>query len=241
MSTGKQKLYTFGCSYTYGHGFPDCELRPGEDTPSKFAWPHLLAEHLNLPYENLSSPGCSPMELSRRFLQNVDRFTDNDIVIIVWPFFDRSCMFMSDGYEAMAKMTPFMDTLDPGYGFPEMDVEYYYTHYTNEIHAMQIFMLHCMLVNNECKLRNIKVLHKLFCEHNNKDLRHARKYKNYDWFNVVIDRICLDIFTGDRKDKCQKIFNREFGDLPDGHRDSDHHILWAESIRKRLVRYKFIN
>ena len=44
------KLVTFGCSYTYGHGLPDCIMAKGRagKRPSKFAWPYLLAKKLDM-------------------------------------------------------------------------------------------------------------------------------------------------------------------------------------------------
>ena len=243
MLTGKQKLYTFGCSFTYGHGFPDCEDLTPDSSPSKYAWPTLLAESLDLPYENLVSPGCSPMELSRRFLQNVERITENDIVVIEWPYFNRTCVFLNDTYEGMAKLMPGLDDVDPGLPYPKMNVRNFYAFYTNDIHSMQTFMLFCQLVDAECERRNIKVLHKIFCKQDYKQLRKARKSKDpgYGWFTVDIDTCCFDMFQGTKLKRYQRIFNKKFGNLPDGHRDQDHHILWAESIKRKLVRKKYIS
>ena len=56
-----KRLITFGCSNTYGHGLADCHVPPHHagPNPSKFAWPQLLANRLNLECVNLGEPGGS--------------------------------------------------------------------------------------------------------------------------------------------------------------------------------------
>ena len=51
------RLVAFGCSYTYGHGLPDCIMAKGRagKRPSKFAWPYLLAKKLDKRYTMLAS------------------------------------------------------------------------------------------------------------------------------------------------------------------------------------------
>lgn len=61
------RLITFGCSYTYGQGLPDCEntvINTGikkfyvnSSAPSKQGWPSILSKRLDLELVNISAPG----------------------------------------------------------------------------------------------------------------------------------------------------------------------------------------
>jgi len=87
------KLLTFGCSNTYGHGLPDCwdaDKKLPTENPSKFAWPSLLAKHMSLVCNNLSRPGSSCKEVWWKIVNT--KFDRSDIVIVLWPNLDRSCI-----------------------------------------------------------------------------------------------------------------------------------------------------
>ena len=90
------RLVAFGCSNTYGEGLPDCwddgEAGP---KPSKYVWPQLLADDLNLECVNLSVPGTSNKQICNDIL-NTD-FKSTDIVVIMWTFFSRTCFFQDEG------------------------------------------------------------------------------------------------------------------------------------------------
>lgn len=85
------RLVAFGCSYSYGHGLPDCidesdVLQPGPE-PSKFAWPQLLADKLGYKCLNLSSPGAGNFEILMRVLET--EFYQDDLVILGFSYFTR--------------------------------------------------------------------------------------------------------------------------------------------------------
>jgi hypothetical protein len=87
------KLITFGCSYTYGHGLPDCFIshdKPG-NVPSKYSWAALLANRLDLPLENISKCGASNLEILHNILNH--EFNRNDLIIIMWSMPDRDTIF----------------------------------------------------------------------------------------------------------------------------------------------------
>tara|TARA_B110000908_G_C10080021_1_gene369133 strand:+ start:181 stop:831 length:651 start_codon:yes stop_codon:yes gene_type:complete len=90
------RLVAFGCSNTYGEGLPDCwrNMVPGPK-PSKYVWPQLLANDLNLECVNLSVPGTSNKQICNDIL-NTD-FKSTDIVVIMWTFFSRTCFFQDEG------------------------------------------------------------------------------------------------------------------------------------------------
>lgn len=92
------RLISFGCSFTFGQGLPDCYVtatnKPGI-LPSKFAWPQLLSNKLMLQCINLSEPGSSNKEILHKLLNF--KFENDDIVVIMWSFPDRWCTISESG------------------------------------------------------------------------------------------------------------------------------------------------
>ena len=89
------RLVTFGCSMTQGIGLDglDCFAHPHYISPqdtilnikpaSNLAWPHLLADKLNLECVNLGRGGSSPkfvFQMIKEF-----QFQSTDTVVIQWP------------------------------------------------------------------------------------------------------------------------------------------------------------
>ena len=96
------RLITFGCSYTYGHGLPDCHVPPNQpgDNPSKYAWPYILGKKLKIPTINLSKCGASNREILY-YIQNFS-FSRSDIVVILWTYPMRDCIIDENGIAAQA-------------------------------------------------------------------------------------------------------------------------------------------
>lgn len=91
------RLVAFGCSYTRGTGLDDvwnfkkdCSIFP---EPSKYAWPQLVADELNVECINLGKGGYSNKAIWHTII-NFD-FKPSDIVFIHWSFFDRFHFFES--------------------------------------------------------------------------------------------------------------------------------------------------
>lgn len=87
------RLVAFGCSYTYGHGLPDC-TDGGTDcgpNPSNVAWPKLLADKLGYNIVNMGKPGAGNTEILWRLLNF--KFDVDDICVIMWSYFSRSDFF----------------------------------------------------------------------------------------------------------------------------------------------------
>lgn len=105
----KQRLVVFGCSYTFGVGFPDCTpgdlssplyADPGRNTKlklSEFTYPNYIAKDFNLELINKSIPGNSYKGIARSVL-DFD-FRADDISIIQWTFQDRHTIFREDTYD----------------------------------------------------------------------------------------------------------------------------------------------
>jgi len=95
------RLITFGCSYTYGQGLPDCEntvVNTGiknfyinSSTSSKQGWPSILSKQLDLELVNISAPGASNFEILHNILNF--KFKETDTVIIMWSHYLRDLYF----------------------------------------------------------------------------------------------------------------------------------------------------
>ena len=87
-----ERLITFGCSLTYGHGLPDCYIPPNQpgNAPSKHAWPAVVADALNLECVNMSECGISNKHIWHTVVNF--NFKKNDTVIILWTYLDRSAI-----------------------------------------------------------------------------------------------------------------------------------------------------
>ena len=91
------RLIAFGCSNTYGQALPDNIVGENNAAPpaSKFAWPSVLAEKLNIEYVNKGMPAASNKLISH-VIRNTN-FQDDDIVIVLWSYVDRWCIIDKDG------------------------------------------------------------------------------------------------------------------------------------------------
>lgn len=100
------RLITFGCSFTHGigldgGGFMDHEYyRSPQDaiqkikSASNLAWPHLLADKLNLECVNLGRGGSSPkfvFQMIKEF-----QFQPSDTVVIQWPNSHRKVVWANE-------------------------------------------------------------------------------------------------------------------------------------------------
>ena len=95
------RLVAFGCSNTYGEGLEDCwilspsgsNMRDGPN-PSKFAWPMVLANIMDLECVNLSLPAASNKWICNKVLNT--KLSNTDTVVFMWSYFDRTCFFQDD-------------------------------------------------------------------------------------------------------------------------------------------------
>lgn len=95
-----KRLVTYGCSNTFGEGLPDKwdainKVCIYNNEPSKYAWPQLLANNLKIECLNLAKEGTSNKFITNSILNT--KFKKDDIVVIVWTYYSRSCFFQDDG------------------------------------------------------------------------------------------------------------------------------------------------
>jgi len=86
------RVIAFGCSATYGQSLEDCTvdtILPGP-TPSKFAYPNLVANELGTTCVNKSIPGCGNLRILTEIL-NFD-FEPSDIAIVQWTWHPRALL-----------------------------------------------------------------------------------------------------------------------------------------------------
>ena len=105
------RLITFGDSFTYGHGLPDCHIPPGLAGPecSKLSWPQLLGDKLGMEVINRAKPGHSNIEILRDLLRSTD-ILPTDIVIIGWTYTVRDYVFKKNflGKDVSFKVSPWI-------------------------------------------------------------------------------------------------------------------------------------
>jgi hypothetical protein len=93
----KKRFITFGCSYPFGQGLPDCignssKYAPGL-YPSKYSFAALISKDLDMQNVNLSRPGSSNKEIAYKV--NKFAFEKDDIVLLHWTHSERSCVLNS--------------------------------------------------------------------------------------------------------------------------------------------------
>jgi hypothetical protein len=88
-----QRIITFGCSMTYGHGLPDCHVPPNNpgSSPSQQGWPNILSKYYNIALDNRSVCGNSNLAILHDVLKY--KFLKGDIAVIMWSFTGRDLIF----------------------------------------------------------------------------------------------------------------------------------------------------
>ena len=98
------RLVVFGCSYTYGEGLLDCGDASNNwkgDKPSKLGWPNQLATMMGI--DQVVNYGIGGQGNKRILHELFEKETaglinpDTDVVVILWSFFNRHCIFHDDG------------------------------------------------------------------------------------------------------------------------------------------------
>jgi|TARA_B110000908_G_scaffold93082_1_gene110274 hypothetical protein len=136
------RIVAFGCSYTYGHGLPDCLDNDGHPGPndSKLAFPALVAKKLECEYVNLGKSGNSNKEIWNDILNF--KFQDDDIVIITWTYYSRFCIIKSNTTQ---RINPWNERDKP-----------FYMNYSNRNDMLLDFYTRLNHINTYLQTKNIK-------------------------------------------------------------------------------------
>lgn len=180
------RLLTFGCSNTFGHGLPDCwnkkTKKPG-DSPSKYAWPKRLAKKLDLQCENLSRPGASNREIWWRVV-NTD-FERTDTVIILWTLLYRHCIIDSDNYLEPRHLASW------GH-HKESRVYSHLMKFSNDLDQEINSKQYMESTNFYLKSKNVSKIY-------NFGLKKQEWSTEFDWTSVEIKGYAGDVWTGDNQ------------------------------------------
>lgn len=136
------RIVAFGCSYTYGHGLPDCLDNGGQPSTnySKLAFPALVAKKLECKYVNLGKSGNSNKEIWNDILNF--KFQDDDIVIITWTYYSRFCIIKSNSTQ---RINPWNERDKP-----------FYMNYSNRNDMLLDFYTRLNHINTYLQTKNIK-------------------------------------------------------------------------------------
>jgi hypothetical protein len=201
-------LWTFGDSYTFGHGCrPDGPLteyynnykKDGDDV-----WPNLLGELMNIKVKNFGKCGASNDFIIDSIIDNYDDINENDFVIVGITFHNRVDVPFGDRLE-----TPYLDEYflknNPIYSEDEvqtlLNFQYFFTY------------------NKLYKFRNLKRFN--FIEKLLKD----KKIKTYLWHVTEIVS----------KNEFQKICTDTNYETSDAHFSFNGHRDFANMLYKKIV------
>ena len=168
------RLVTYGCSYTYGHGLPDCIHKknmqwPGEH-PSFFAWPRLLSKHLNIKkVANRARCGSSIKELGHKVLQSPIE-ASTDFVIIMWTNPFRVGILNDDD-----------STTNLGHwGIGDSNTKNYYKHYYNDLDMLYNYASSVIMCNEFLKSEGVRFL---TIEHT-PSFMYFNRYSKEHWYRL---------------------------------------------------------
>ena len=207
------KLYTFGCSYTYGQGLADCIMYPGTKKiglmPSKLGWPALVAADLGYDLVNMSLPGNSNRAIMNTISYEVKNLDSDGIVIIHWTHKNREHRYVefenNDAYSFVnGRETAYVSSSDQWRGnlSPLLTWEAnqasaaYYEHIYSDFHAMLVTRQIIDYVDLKLKQYGIRVLHLGPVGHRKDDGFHELPHF-YDTREINIDPKHLKCFEID--------------------------------------------
>tara|TARA_B100000900_G_scaffold142650_1_gene120902 strand:- start:1085 stop:1720 length:636 start_codon:yes stop_codon:yes gene_type:complete len=152
------RIVAFGCSNTQGQALPDLDI--GSHNVSKYAWPAVLAKNFGFDVWNRAHGGASNKFILYRLLNTDFNLNPkkNDIVIIQWTSFRRSC-FIDEG--KVLRMLP-SDISSPVERHRESSKQhstYYYEHLDSDYNAWYDTMVQINLAKAHLDSLGIKNLH----------------------------------------------------------------------------------
>jgi hypothetical protein len=201
-------LWTFGDSFTFGHGCrdggPDEEYYHNYKIESDNIWPIHLGNMLNMEVKNFGECGASNDYIIDSVIDNWDFIQENDVVIIGITFHNRID-------------TPYGDTLQSPYfdkDTTEKDTPYSKEEFETLVNFHYYFTYNILYKNRF--LKRFKFLEKLLLQKN---------IKTYMW----------DVKTFISFTEFEKIFQATNGKIMDSHFSFKGHKNFADMLYKKLI------
>lgn len=200
------RLITFGCSYTYGTGLPDCKNwmfnKLHNFKPSKMGWASLLADKLDLELVNESFPGSSNTEIMYNILKY--DYHKDDTVVIMWTHYVRDMLFNS-----AHKYPFFRDRLGP---WAKTHKERLWTEYLSEKDYAMKSWFHIHHADLHLQKQDVKYIHyPATPEELNKHKLDFIQINNYHSDGIVyLDKATDDMHPGVKTNQllCETIHRR---------------------------------
>jgi lysophospholipase L1-like esterase len=200
------KLYTFGCSFTYGTGLKDCwagDYKSGP-RPSRYAWPTRLSRSLRIPvFYNFSKSGSSNKRIAQTALQR--QYDSDDVIIFLWTMPGRDTIFDQDPHNSW-------DLFPHGRAEPKHIQKQYhkYIAYHSDYSLMITEYMHMNLADRHCRDYTNNVFHFAVPE--------IYEQYQFDWNRVqLLDYANLE-------------FSKHGAALDGAHPDESAHHAWANRV-----------
>lgn len=200
------RIFTFGCSHTYGHGLRDCVVKDGEhyhpgEHPSKLGWASMIGDHYNRELINLGACGGSNKQIVHTV--NLTKFDEGDIALVQWTYPERYCIFRKGAHKSYDNSL----IHQMGLWMHEKKSRYYYRAVQSSIDDDIVLGWHTNYVDLLLKKLKCKVIH--FRAFAGKDqtqfLDKDVVYANWNLDSFVIDKAVDGNHLG-------PITNRKFAD-----------------------------
>jgi len=254
MLTGKN-YYAFGCSFTFGDGFPDCVEGL---TPSTKTYPNKIADHYGLNLKNCSQAGSSPVGQFNRFHYKYHNMNKGDLVTFIWPASWRYNIIQEWDLEFIEDVNKtdvayFESNFNPGLrqtphpSFPEskyVETETWYSDYYTHLNSVINLSTYIHTVEKMCELKGIHcvqtILHEedliLLKQLQKYDLPHNHHFKDTKFQTMGMN--CYVRYEGITA-RVTRFTGLEPGYLPDRHFNEDTHIIWAHYFSRKIDRLSY--
>jgi len=207
---------------------PDIGSIPAADTPSKYAYPQLIADRYGLECLNRASPGASNKEIWFRLMST--EFQDDDIVTVMWSCMTRTCILLDDvGYPRQcddAWVTKlgiwYLDDDNEEKGHQYYSTDAYYKNLYNEYDSVQVTYGYIHHVHCYLESKNIRFAQTSIPEHSEIEFNND----SYLAEHTSIGKMMLHPSIG--------LECHQHGKTPDGHVSPEGHKHFAVRLAEHL-------
>jgi hypothetical protein len=211
-------LWTFGDSFTAGDGcVPNLIIRDGGDkyyneynNEENDIWPNLLGKSMNMKTINLGKSGASNDYILDSIIDNFDRISGDDVVIIEKTFYER-------------------------FDVPKLNSNEFHTQYGESLYTMNIDLKNNKYNKDKLEIETILNYGVLFASNN---LFRERQEKRFDFvekqLNKKIDRVLFWHVSDFIKSDIENISEHTGGRIKDYHFSFNGHKELSRIFYKKL-------